>query len=162
MTDPYSLCTEASCPHCGVKGRLVETSESRDVGGDCYDESYEQDFEVRTCVDCGHYHDAPTESSTDHLKAMRIQFGRLIEGRPYEPPPPPVLAPDAKSPDLSFMEKLLKEYYGPHRATLGPMSWGDPGRIIAGDVSGIGAWLPSPLHTVGCGFPGDCDCEDPA
>jgi RNase P subunit RPR2 len=32
--DPYRLCPDAFCPHCGAKGRLVVENEDR---GDCYE-----------------------------------------------------------------------------------------------------------------------------
>jgi hypothetical protein len=170
--DPYRLCPDAFCPQCGVKGRLVIEMESRYGDGDT--EDYE--VEVRTCVECGNQHDEPSPLHEAALKSMRIQFGRLIEGRPYEPPPPPKPDPNRKSPDLSFMEKMLREYYGTHRDTLGPLQFAsvrkagnEPGEyslscdtwaMVPESIAGIGAWIPRSAHRVGCGFPGQCDCED--
>lgn len=108
MTDPYRIAAEAHCPRCGIKGRLVATSEDRAY----YDEeSY--DVEVRTCIDCGHSHDAPVESSAEHLKQIRLQWGRLVEGRPYQPPAPKVTPFDGvhRSFDGRAFDDLLKRYY---------------------------------------------------
>ncbi len=45
-TDPYKLCPDAWCPHCGVKGRLVAEQETR---GNC--DYGDDDFELLTCVE---------------------------------------------------------------------------------------------------------------
>jgi hypothetical protein len=101
--DPYRLCPDAFCPACGMKGRLVEQQ---------YDEECDCAMtrgHLRTCVECGHAHERPFEADT--LKAMRIQFGRLIEGRPYEPPAPPKPDPNRKPLDLSAYDSVLRHYY---------------------------------------------------
>jgi hypothetical protein len=107
--DPFKLCTEATCPHCGVKGRLVAEQEAR---GNC--DYGDDDFELLTCVECGGLHESHGSSGDEHLKAMRIQYGRLIEGRPFEPPKPVERIPvdtEMKSIDMTWADKMLREYY---------------------------------------------------
>jgi hypothetical protein len=179
IADPYMLAPDAFCPHCGVKGRLVE--EQYDEECDCATSR----GHLRTCVECGHAHERSFEG--DDIKAMRIQFGRLIEGRPYEPPAPPEFKPIVTPPGWAeAFDKMLKGYYslgsGPgYNARVdmcAPTQFKAPVRIDAKgatelkvstwvmpseEVSGIGAWIPSKPHRVGCGFPGpSCDCEDEA
>jgi len=172
--DPYQIVADAFCPHCGVKGRMVaETSTVY-----FYDDS--ADNELRTCVECGGLHvvDIDPEAraaSVDWLKDARIQFGRLIEGRPYEPPPPPPVDPNRKS-----LDEVLKRYYATVTCTSPgynavvdlnktPWTWNGvpivedknvPSATLGYTISGIAEWLPAKSHPVGCGWPGaGCDCE---
>ena len=103
--DPYKLCSDVTCPHCGVKGRLVSEQETR------YFDDESEDFELLTCVECGGLHESHGFSGDEHLKVMRIQFGRLIEGRPYEPPKPKERDPNAKPMDLGAYDSVLKDVY---------------------------------------------------
>lgn len=126
MTDPYRIVADAYCPHCGVKGRLLAEFETRYEGGD-----YEQDstsVEVRTCVDCGAFHDAPDIGLDGWLKERRIHFARLIEGRPYEPPAPVPREPSRINMDA--YDTLLRHYYGPERVASYAMqvTFGEPVR----------------------------------
>lgn len=99
--DPYKLCADVTCPHCGVKGRLVAEQETR------YFEDADDEFEMLTCVECGGLHESHGSSGDEHLKAMRIQFGRLIEGRPYvAPEPEQSKAPPAVESASSFIAGL--------------------------------------------------------
>jgi hypothetical protein len=110
--DPYKLCADVTCPHCGVKGRIVSEVETRphsDYGDD--------DFDLLTCVECGGLHESHGSSGDEHLKLMRIQFGRLIEGRPYEAPKPVVRDPSWKPVDMSAFDRLIEDYYSP-RVTI--------------------------------------------
>ena len=102
--DPFKLCSDVTCPHCGVKGRLVSEQETR------YFDDEHDDFELLTCVECGGLHESHGFSGDEHLKAIRIQYGRLIEGRPYDPPKPKEVAkPSATTVALN---EMYKQFYG--------------------------------------------------
>jgi len=113
--DPWSLHRDLSCPACHVTGKVV--SEETDCSCNCddYCSGEHGTHEEYCCVDCGQtWQDLGTISDA-WLKERRIQYGRLIEGRPYEPPKPEPRGTKAKGIDVSWMDRLLKDVYSAER-----------------------------------------------
>jgi hypothetical protein len=122
--DPWSLHRDLSCPKCHVLGKVVRFE--REDGGyqcGCDEGDHVEDVDPFTCVECGHGWIESMALRPEDIKEARVNWSRLVEGRPYEPPAPPKPDQNQKSPDLSFMEQMLKDHYGPHRDTLGPLQF---------------------------------------
>lgn len=77
--DPWTLHAALSCPSCHVTGKVVQCAD------DAWDDA--RDSEPLTCVDCGaQWVDIGVVGD---VKDYRVQYMRMVEGRPYEPPKPP-------------------------------------------------------------------------
>jgi hypothetical protein len=106
--DPWSLHTSLSCPACHVTGRVVRF-EREDGGYQCCDDEHLDDVDPYVCVECGQTW-ADTGVVGD-VKDYRVAYGRLIEGRPYEPPKPKEAAASGRlgKLDLSAFDKMLAD-----------------------------------------------------
>jgi hypothetical protein len=131
--DSWSLHRDLSCPECHVLGKVISRTPDDD-------ENY------KVCVECGMTWMDGSCVRPDDIKEMRLHWSRLDEGRPYEEPEH--FEAVGKTPfDLSFMEQMLKDYYGPHRDTLGPTQWSgvpvtaDPN--VPSGIWGVGVFLPA-------------------
>lgn len=139
MTDPYRIVADAFCPHCGVKGRLLAEFETRYEGGDYDMESVQ--VEVRSCVECGAFHDAPGIGLDGWLKEQRIQFARVQEGRPYEPPPPVQREPSKLSETMGQFDKLLRDTCSSDRVyALSLGTWTLPTRAAPARIETADVW----------------------
>jgi hypothetical protein len=102
--DPWQLFASLSCPACHVTGKVVQDE------GEAYDE-FESPF---VCCACGQaWRDAGVVGD---VKDYRVQYMRMVEGRPYEPPKPKEAVPTKV--DLSAYDGVLKDYY--QRPSSGP------------------------------------------
>lgn len=118
MTDPYRLCPDAYCPHCGVKGKIVSFEDESD-------EDYAPDdgpqssgwSHYRTCVACRCVHDVNGMGGMYADNAAK-QYGRLVECRPYEPPVPVVK--QWKDGTGTTVEALVNFYKSVYSATPWP------------------------------------------
>jgi hypothetical protein len=116
--DPWSLFPSLSCPACHATGKVVREE----------DDDNEPPF---MCCECGQLWKDDGVCADHWLKEARVAYGRLVEGRPYEAPPPKPHDPDAKHIDASAYDSVLKDYY--QRPASGP-SIGDLGnraKVIA-------------------------------
>lgn len=107
-SDPWSLHAALACPSCHVVGKVVRF-EREDGGYDCCDDEHLDDVDPYTCCECGQTW-ADTGQVGD-VKEYRVQYMRLVEGRPYEPPKPKEADPNAKKVDFSAYDSVLRDYY---------------------------------------------------
>jgi hypothetical protein len=161
--DPFKICSDITCPHCGVKGRIVSEQETR------YFDDEHDDFDLLTCVECGGLHESHGFSGDEHLKAMRIQYGRLIEKRPYEPPKQDAAwlrEQQAKTgATMASLAEMFKQVYGPmvvkdiEDRVAKAEAWSLPqGTVTVTPIFGAGQHL----HNFTCSMwqwpPGACSC----
>ena len=109
MTDPYHIFPDLSCPSCRVVGKVIRFE--REDGGwhcGCDDGDHVDDIDPYTCVECGYQFAHMGVESGAELKRLRVEWMRVYEGRPYEPPKPVPREPSKVSETAKALGGMLR------------------------------------------------------